>query len=335
MKKKRVMAFLVLIMILSSVMTGILAGCGGIGGGKKNGGDQVRIGLVQLVEHPSLDTIRESILRQLEEDGYRDGDTAVIDYQNAQGEQANLKTICQSFVSDKCDVIIAISTPAAQAALSETKEIPIIFSAVTDPVEAELVETIDTPGGNITGTSDMVSADKIMELALRITPDVKTVGALYNSSEANSVSVVKDLKACAKKKGLKVEEAAVTNSSEIQQAAQSLSGRCDAVFSPIDNTVASAMAVASDVFIKAKIPFYVGSDSMVKDGGLAAYGITYESLGAETAEMAEEVLEGGDTSVMAVRAMDDMHAYINQRTADLIGVAVSDEILSHASDLGE
>lgn len=331
MKKKCTVLLVVLAMALAGVFTGCASGGSSDGGGE----DQVKIGLVQLVEHPSLDTIRENILAQLEEEGYKDGETAVIDYQNAQNEQANLKTICQKFVSDKCDVIIAITTPAAQAAFGETKDIPIIFSAVTDPVEAQLVEDFNAPGGNITGTSDLVAADKIMDLALKITPDIKTIGALYNSSEVNSVSVIDDLKDYAKKNGLKVEEAAVTNSSEIQQAAQSLAGKCDAVFSPIDNTVASAMSVASDVFVKAKVPFYVGADSMVADGGLATYGINYESLGTETAKMAAEVLKGADTATMAVRVMDDMQAYINQKTADALKIEIPEAVKKDATNLGE
>ena len=168
MKMKRVAMLLALVMAL----TGLLAGCGSNGDGESSD-STIRIGLVQLVEHPSLDTIRESIISQLEEDGYTDGVNVTIDYQNAQNEQANLKTICQNFVADESDIIIAISTPAAQAAYGETKDIPIIFSAVTDPVAAGLVEDFDAPGGNITGTSDLVSADRIMELALQITPDIK------------------------------------------------------------------------------------------------------------------------------------------------------------------
>lgn len=330
MRKKSV----VILMVLVMAMTALLAGCGS-GGDSGESGDTLKIGLVQLVEHPSLDTIRENIIKQLETEGYKDGDTVTIDYQNAQNEQANLKTICQNFVADQCDLIIAISTPAAQAAYGETKDIPIIFSAVTDPVEAGLVKDFDAPGGNITGTSDLVAADKIMDLALQITPDIKTIGAMYNSSEVNSASVIEDLKTYAKKNNMKVVEAAVTNSSEIQQAAQSLTGKCDAVFSPIDNTVASAMSVASKVFTDAKIPFYVGADSMVTDGGLATYGINYESLGAETGKMAAEVLEGGDTSTMPVKVMDDMQAYINQKTADAIGVVIPEKIEKQAQNLGE
>lgn len=329
MKRKSLVGLLVIVMMFC----GLLSGC--TGDEKTNESKTFKVGLVQLVEHPSLDTIRESIVGQLEKDGYKDGDKIEIDYQNAQNEMANLKTICQKFVSDECDVIIAITTPAAQAAYGETKEIPIVFSAVTDPVAAELVEDLNAPGGNITGVSDVVSADKIMDLALEITPDIKTIGALYNSSEVNSQSVISDLKAYAKANGLKVEEAAVTNSSEIQQAAQSLAGKCDAVFSPIDNTVASAMDAATSVFNKAKIPFYVGADSMVNDGGLATDGINYEALGKETAKMVESVLNGEDTKTMPVKTMEDTKVYINDATAKAIGVAIPETILNEATKLGE
>lgn len=326
--KKKSMAILLVIVMAAAML---LAGCGG----NQSKDDVLKVGLVQLVEHPSLDTIRENIIGQLEKEGFKDGDNITIDYQNAQNEMNNLKTICQGFVSEECDVIIAITTPAAQAAYGETKDIPIVFSAVTDPVAAELVQDLEQPGGNITGTSDLVSASKIMDLAKEITPEMKTIGALYNSSEVNSVSVIKDLKAYAKKNNLKVEEAAVTNANEVQQAAQSLTGKCDAVFSPIDNTVASAMTVASDVMKKAKIPFYVGADSMVKDGGLATNGINYELLGAETGKMAAKVLQGEDPATMPVKIMDEMQIYINQATADAIGIKIPANILKEAENLGE
>lgn len=326
--KKRSIAVLLMIVMAAAML---LSGCGG--DTAKEGA--LKVGVVQLVEHPSLDTIRENIISQLEKEGYKDGDNIVIDYQNAQNEMNNLKTICQGFVANDCDVIVAITTPAAQAAYGETKDIPIIFSAVTDPVSAELVEDLKKPGGNITGTSDLVSADKIMDLAKEITPDVKTIGALYNSSEVNSMSVVKDLKAYAAKNNLKVKEAAVTNANEIQQAAQSLVGKCDAVFSPIDNTVASAMSVASDVMKKGKTPFYVGADSMVKDGGLATNGINYESLGAETGKMVAKVLGGEKPATMPVKTMEDVKVYINQDTADAIGIKIPNKILKDAENLGE
>lgn len=292
-----------------------------------------KIGIVQIVEHPSLNTIRESFIEQLEKNGYKDGENIVIDYQNAQNDQTNLKTITKRFVSNKYDLIVAIATPSALAAAGETKDIPVLFSAVTDPVSAELVESLEKPGGNVTGTSDAVSATKIMELAMRITPDIKTIGALYNSSEINSISVVNELKEYAQNNGLTVVEATVTNSSEVQQAVQSLVGKCDAIFSPIDNTIASAMPVVTQVANKAKIPVYVGADSMVKDGGLATYGINYPALGRETADMAAEILKGKNPGDIPVRTMTEMDIYINKATAEEIGVTIPEDVLNEAAEI--
>lgn len=328
--KKKLTKVLALMMIAALALTG----CGGT---DKEDGDADKamktIGIVQIVEHPSLDTIRENIISQLAEEGFVDGENIKIDYQNAQNEMSNLKTICQSFSSQNYDLIIAIATPSAQAALGETTEIPIIFSAVTDPLAAELVDSLEAPGGNVTGTSDAVSAEMIMDLALEITPDIKTVGALYNSSEVNSVSVVNDLKEYAAAKGLTVIESAVTNTSEVQQAAQFLAGKADAVFSPIDNTVASAMPIIVETLNKAKIPFYVGADSMVADGGLATYGINYVILGKETGTMAALVLNGAATADMAVKTMTDMDIYVNTDTAKAIGIEIPQSVLDKATDL--
>lgn len=294
---------------------------------------QLKIGIVQIVEHPSLNTIREACVAQLAKDGFKDGENIVIDYQNAQGDQTNLKTICQKFANNKYDMIIAIATPSAQAAIGETSTIPVVFSACTDPVGSGLVTNLEKPGKNVTGTSDAVSAEKIMELAKRITPDIKTIGALYSSSETNSISVVNNLKEYAEKNGMKVVEATITNSSEAQQAASSLAGKVDAMFSPIDNTVASAMPIVAQVANKAKIPYYVGADSMVKDGGLATFGINYTVLGQETANMAAEILNGKKPGDIAVKTMTDMDIYINQVTADAIGVKIPEDVKKEAKQI--
>ena len=310
----------------------VLTGCGGSGGSDD---ETVKIGLVQLVEHTSLDQIRESIIAQLEEDGYVDGENIVIDYKNAQNEQSNLKTICQGFVADDVDIIVAITTPATQVAMGETDEIPIVFSAVTDPVAAEVVADMEKPGGNVTGTSHVISVDKIMGLAHEITPGFKTIGALYNSSETNSVSAIEALKEYAEANDLKVEESAITSANEIQPTAQNLAKKCDIVFSPTDNTVASAIATANQVFTEAKVPFYVGADSMVKDGAFATYGVDYEYLGQETAKMIIEIINGADPAEMPVRTMDEMAIYINSQTAESMDLKIPDDIMEKATDLAK
>jgi len=304
-------------------------------GSKLSGSKVLKIGIVQIVEHPSLNTIRETFIAQLAEKGFKNGENIKIDYQNAQGEQTNLKTICQKFVADKSDLIVAIATPSALAAAGETSNIPVLFSACTDPIGSGLVKSLENPGGNVTGTSDAVSAEKIMELAKRITPGIKKIGALYNSSETNSISVINNLKEYAAKNGLEVIEGTVTNSSEVQQVTQSLAGQVDAIFSPIDNTIASAMPVVAQVAESAKKPVYVGADSMVQDGGLATYGINYTVLGQETANMAVEILNGKKPGEIPVKTIKDVEIYVNNDTAKAIGITIPADVIKEARQVFE
>ena len=336
--KKRLAVMISVIMTLALVfsLTACAPSKSGNSGNTGNTGSanvKKKIGIVQIVEHPSLNTIRESLIKELQAKGFKDGENVTIDYQNAQGDQTNLKTIAQKFASNKYDLIIAIATPSAQAVVSETKDIPILFSACTDPLGSGLVTNMEKPGANVTGTSDAVSAEKIMGLAKRITPDIKRIGALYNSSETNSVSVINNLKDYAKKNNMSVVEATVTNSSDVQQAVTSLVGKVDAIFSPIDNTVASAMPVVAQVANKAKLPVYVGADSMVKDGGLATYGINYDVLGKETGDMAVEILKGKKAGDIPVKTMTDMDIYLNKTTAKAIGINFPDDVLKSAAQV--
>ena len=316
-----------ILLVLAMVMM-MLSGCGSKNA--ESGDEMFKVGIIQLMEHPSLDTIRESIIEGLEDEGYVEGKNLKIEYQNGQNDMSTMKNIAQTFVGDECDVIVAIATPAAQAALSETTEIPIVFAAITDPVGAGLVDSLDNPGGNVTGTSDEVSAEMIMNLAKDITPDFKTIGVLYNIGEDNSVSVVAQLKEYAGENGYKVIESTVTNTGEVQQAAQYLADKVDIVFSPIDNTVASSMAVATETFNNAGIPFYVSADSMVYDGGLATCGIDYTVLGRETAAMIADILEGADPAAIAVRKMSEMSVYVNKETAKALNIEIPQAILDKA-----
>ena len=209
---KKTMKKVMAVFMILAVTAVMMMGCGNDNG---TDGETVRVGILQLTEHPSLDTIRESIIEGLADEGYVDGENITIDYKNGQNDMTNMKTIAQAFVADKCDVIVAIATPAAQAVLSETTEIPIIFAAVTDPVDAALVDSLEVPGGNVSGTSDEVSAEAIMDLAKEITPGFKTIGALYSAGEDNSDSVIKGLKEYADKNGYEVVESTVTNTSEV------------------------------------------------------------------------------------------------------------------------
>lgn len=287
-----------------------------------------KIGIVQIMEHTSLNTIRDAVIDRLAELGYVDGENCIIDAQQANNESTTVQQILDQFKADGDDIIIAITTPCAQLAAPYSEEIPVVFSAVTDPVGAGLCDSLDSTGSNITGTSDALAISKILDFALEMKPEIKTLGYLYNTGEDNSVSCLKEVKAYCEEKGITVVEGAVTNTSEVQEAAQTLASQCDAVFSPNDNTIAGAMGTVAEVMNDAKIPMFVGADSMVMDGGLGTVGIEYSDLGKETAEMAAQILSGEKkASEIPVKVFnEDLSTYINKTTADTIGITIPDDI---------
>ena len=298
---------------------------GGAAPSSPEGAKQVTVGLIQLMEHPSLDEIRAAITARLEEKSAESGVSIQVNYQNAQGDTSTINTICQQFVAGKVDVIVAIATPAAQgaAAAAENSGIPVVFSAVTDPVAAGLVENLEAPEGNITGTSDAIPVEKIFALAKELTPEAQSFGLIYNTSEDNSLSVIAQVKGYLEGAGLSYTEGAVTTSADVQTSARNLLGKCDALFVPIDNTVASAMAVLADEAIQAKKPVYVAADSMVADGGLATVGVNYTNLGSQTADMVLKILTGTPAGEIPVEVLRDNAVVINGDTARAIGVDIS------------
>lgn len=289
-----------------------------------------KIGIVQIMEHTSLNTIRDAVVDQLAELGYKDGDNCTIDLQQANGEATTVQQILDQFKADGDDVIVAITTPCAQLAAPYSEEIPVVFSAVTDPVGAGIVDSLESTGGNITGTSDKLAISKILDFAKTLKPEIKTLGYLYNTGEDNSVSCLKEVKEYCDANGIKVVEGAATNTSEVQEAAQKLASECDAVFSPNDNTIAGAMGTVAEVMNKAKVPMFVGADSMVMDGGFATVGIEYTDLGKETANMVAQILSGEKkASEIPVKVFnEDLSNYINKTTAETIGITVPDDIMN-------
>lgn len=315
--KKLIASVMVLLLAVIS-----LAGCGATNAAPQAAEKTFKVGIVQIVEHPSLDEIRNAFVSQLESDGYGSG-KVTVDYQNAQGDMNTVNSICQKFAGDKVDLIVAIATPSAQGAAAATTEIPVLFAAVSDPKGAGLVENFDKPEGNITGTADVVPVEQIFAMASKMVPDIKTYGFIYNLSEANSVTNIGIAKAYCDDNGIAYIESCVNNAGEVQQAAQSLIGRVDAVFSPNDNTVASAMPTLAQVCTDAKLPVFVGADSMVNDGGLASVSVQYTFLGQESAKMAEKLLSGTPVSDVPVYVIDQYVTVVNQETAATIGVDVS------------
>ncbi len=286
---------------------------------EEGGEDRVKIGIIQLVDHTSLNIINDSIYAQLESEGYGPDDVDIL-YQNANGDESLLPTIVEQMKSDEVDVIIAITTPVAQATTKVAQDIPVIFAAVSDPIAAKLVEDLDKPSFNITGTSDEVQVDLLLDLATQLYADTETIGYIYNAGEANSFAILGQVEAYAEENGYALESISVTNANEIQTAMETLVTKSDIIFSPTDNTVATAMAQVSEIANEAKIPFFAGADSMVMDGAFLAYGINYENLGKETADMAIEVINGTLVEDIPVKVYrDDLNVYINESTADAIG----------------
>lgn len=282
-----------------------------------------KIGIVQYVEHPALDAAREGFVKALADNGFVDGQNITIDVQNAQADQSNLNTISQRFVNNKEDLILAIATPSAQAIASETTEIPVLGTAITDYVAAKLVNSNEAPGGNISGTTDMNPVKEQIDLLQKLVPDVKNVGLLYTSSEDNSVLQAGLVKDACTALGFNVIEATVTSSNDVQQVTQSLVGKVDAIYIPTDNVIASSMPIVADITIEAKIPTICGEENMVLSGGLATIGIDYSKLGYQTGEMAVKILNGeGDISRMPIESQKDYAYKINGGFAEAIGLTI-------------
>ena len=286
--------------------------------------DVFRIGISQFITHQSLDATREGFVDELGKQGYIEGKNIEIDLQNAQGEQRNLKTISQQ-LAESSDVVLAIATPSAQSLANTTQTTPVIFSAVTDPVSAKLVESREHPGGNVTGTSDQ-SSDAIstqINLIKKVLPKAKTIGILYTQSEPNSVVQKDEAKRLLEEKGFTVVEKTILDSNNVKAAAESLMAEVDMVFVPTDNIISSTMETVKQVSIKHKVPVFGGSTEMIAVGGLYNYGTNYEELGRQTARMLVRVLKGEKPENIAVELPEKLELHTNQEMADALGIDIS------------
>ena len=286
--------------------------------------DVFRIGISQFITHQSLDATREGFVDELAKQGYVEGKNIEIDLQNAQGEQRNLKTISQQ-LAESSDVVLAIATPSAQSLANTTQTTPVIFSAVTDPVSAKLVESREHPGGNVTGTSDQ-SSDAIstqINLIKKVLPKAKTIGILYTQSEPNSVVQKDEAKRLLEEKGFSVVEKTILDSNNVKVAAESLMAEVDMVFVSTDNIISSTMETVKQVSIKHKVPVFGGSTEMIAVGGLYNYGTNYEELGRQTARMLIRVLKGEKPENIAVELPEKLELHTNQEMADALGIDIS------------
>ncbi|MEE3409908.1 MAG: ABC transporter substrate-binding protein [Treponema sp.] len=289
---------------------------------------KIKIGVIQLVEHPALDKNYQGFVDGLKAAGYVDGQNIVIDYENAQGEQANCVTIAQKLVNDQSDLIFAIATPAAQAVANMTSDIPILVSSVTDPKTAQLVESNEKPGTNVSGTSDLTPCAAQISLLKRLLPSAKKVAILFCSSEENSRFQANLAEAACQKEGLDFVEATVSNTNEVQQVVQSLVGKVDAIYAPTDNMIASSFATVALVTTPNKIPVICGEEGMVQGGGLATYGINYYELGLQTAKMAVEVLKDGKKPAdMPIQYLEKCDFSYNKEVADELGIEIPADLI--------
>ena len=289
--------------------------------------DKIKIGILQLVEHDALDASYRGFVDGLKEAGYEDGKNIIIDYQNAQGEQANCITIGQKFINDKSDLILAIATPAAQAVANMTKDIPILITAVTDPADSKLVNDNNAPGGNVTGTSDLTPVESQIELLTEITPNVKTVGLLYCSSEQNSVFQINMAKRKLDSMGIKHIDLTVSNPNEIQQVLQSAIGKVEAVYTPTDNMIAAGMATVALVAEPAKLPVVCGEGGMTRLGGTATYGISYYELGKLTSNQAVSILKGEkNPAEMPIEYLQKFDLIVNTNMVESIGLTIPESL---------
>ena len=317
-KTKRVISTLCILALSITALTG----CGSKGSGKT-----YKIGVSQTTTHDALDSAYKGFIDGLAEAGYKEGDNIEIDFQNAQGEASNNNTIAAKLVNDNPDLILAIATPAAQSLANITQDIPIVVTAVTDPADSGIVASNEAPGGNITGTSDLNPVKEQMDLLLQLVPTAKKIAILYCSSEPNSKFQADLASEAAANVGLETVDATVSNTNDIEQVVQSLVGKVDAIYAPTDNTIASGMSTVAMVANSNNMPIICGESGMVKNGGLATYGINYYNLGKQTAAMAVKILTGESKPAdMPIEYLEKMDLTINEDVAAQLGITIPDDL---------
>lgn len=291
---------------------------------------KVKVGVLQLLSHPALDQIYKGLEDGLAKEGYTVGKNLQLDLQNAQGDQSNLVSMGQKLVSDNNNLLVGITTPATLSLSNATKDKPIIMAGITYPVEAGLIKSENNPGNNITGVSDRTPIKQQLEVMKQILPKMKKVGILYTASEDNSVKQAQEAEKLAKELGLEVKVSTVANTNDIQQVTETLAAETDAIFVPIDNTIASAMATVVKVTDSKKVPVFPSSDTMVADGGLLGIGVDQYKIGIETAKVIAKVLKGADTKTMPIVLANEGVIYLNEAKAKQLGIEIPQDIKDKA-----
>ena len=334
--KKRVLA-----VILGAVMTMSLAACGSSDAGKTSSNDSEKsytIGISQFAEHGSLDNCREGFLEGLKEEGIEEGKNLTVEVKNAAADQGTAKQISDGFVSDKVDLVCAIATPSAQAAYNSAmnSDIPVVYTAVTDPVAAKLAKEDGTPAGNVTGTSDELPIKAQLEMIREMLPDAKNIGILYTTSEANSLSTIETYKELADDYGFEIVESGINTLADVDMAAADLAAKVDCISNLTDNTVVQGLQTVLAKASAAGIPVFGSEVEQVKNGCLAAEGIDYVALGKQTGAMAAKVLKGeAEASDMPYEACEGANLYINTEVASDLGITFPENYEADAAEVFE
>ncbi|MBE6169941.1 MAG: ABC transporter substrate-binding protein [Enterococcus casseliflavus] len=298
-----------------------LAACGESSNTSEENDGTKTVGVLQLVEHGSLNAAYEGFKEGLAEAGYTEGENLTIEYQNAQNSQDNLKSMSERLVNASPDLLLGIATPAAVSLANETTDTPIVVTAVTDLVGAKLADSNEEPGRNVTGTSDMVPIEQQINLLLSIVPDAKTIGIMYNAGEANSKIQADLAEEALKAAGVDVKVLTANTTNDVQQVTTSLAKDVDGIYVPTDNTFASAAAIVGEVAKETKTPIVAGSVEQVDDGALATYGIDYKSLGIQTGKLAAKILDGdAEPATTPVETADNLELVVNEEMAAALGI---------------
>ncbi len=297
--------------------------------------EEYTIGIQQFAEHGSLDNCREGFLEGLKEEGIEEGKNLTVEYKNAAADMGTAGQISNSFASSKVDLICGIATPSAQSCYNAAmeSEIPVIYTAVTDPVAAELVDEEGNPVGEITGTSDRLPVKQQLEMIRTMLPKASTIGILYTTSEANSESAIKDYESMAQEYGFTIETAGITATADIPLAAEGLLGKVDCLTNLTDNTVVSSLPAILEMANEKNIPVFGSEIEQVKLGCLAAEGLDYVALGKQTGKMAAQVLKGEKkASEIPYETIEEASLYLNTKVAENLGIEVPSELTEEAAE---
>ncbi len=307
---------------------------GGCSSSKNANKDVVHIGILQYVEHPSLSAARKGFVAELKKEGYVDGKNLKLDYENAQGDQSNLQTISTNLLSNN-DLVLGIATPAAQTLSNLSTDVPVLFTAVTDPVSAKLVKTMENPEGIATGTSDMSPISKQVELLQKVMPDVKKVGIMYTTNERNSEVQVEEAQKEFAKAGIDVLTKGISSTNDVQDTAKSLMSQTQVLFIPTDNMIVSAISLITELSKEMKVPVVGGSADIVEQGVLFTYGANYEALGRQTAKLAVRIIKGEDVSKVSAEYPKTLNVVANDDMAKTLGIdltSIKDESTEASSE---